>query len=272
MIEKDMQNIQKLRKKSKKLWEYFLTKLRLMRDQKKFRTEGVTLKYMLDRAPSKDLLIVFSSCTRKGIRARYNYVRTLKNVSCNKLFLLDDFAADHRGSFYLGSNMHFEEAEAVRKLIGRVREKTGAKRLIFCGSSKGGYTALNFGMEYPGSYMIVGGPQYFLGQSLVDTENTEALRHITGEINEENIAYLNRYLPEKVRNNPYVASQRIYLHYSDSEHTYDEHIRYLCGDLTGKGYHYSQDIAHYKEHGEISLYFPEFLLRSVEDILCRQSA
>ena len=61
MIEKDMQNIQKLRKKSKKLWEYFLTKLRLMRDQKKFRTEGVTLKYMLDRAPSKDLLIVFLS-------------------------------------------------------------------------------------------------------------------------------------------------------------------------------------------------------------------
>ena len=69
-----------------------------------------------------------------------------------------------------------------------------------------------------------------------------------------------------------MASQRIYLHYSDSEHTYDEHIRYLCGDLTGKGYHFSQDIAHYKEHGEISLYFPEFLLRSVEDILCRQSA
>ena len=72
MIEKDMQIIQKLRKKSKKLWEYFLTKLRLVRDQKKFRTEGVTLKYMLDRAPSKDLLIVFSSWTRKGIRARYN--------------------------------------------------------------------------------------------------------------------------------------------------------------------------------------------------------
>ena len=41
MIEKDMQNIQKLRKKSKKLWEYFLTKLRLMRDQKKDRKSVV---------------------------------------------------------------------------------------------------------------------------------------------------------------------------------------------------------------------------------------
>ena len=80
--------MQKFRKKIKKLWEYFLTKLRLARDQKKFRAEGVTIKYLLDRAPSEDLIIVFSSCTRKGIRARYNYVRTLKSVACNKLFLL----------------------------------------------------------------------------------------------------------------------------------------------------------------------------------------
>ena len=164
-----MENIQKFRKKGKKLGEYMMTKLRLLRDQKKYRSRGVTLKYMLDRVDSRDLIIVFSSCTRKGIRARYNYVRTLKEVPCNKLFLLDDFASDHRGSFYLGSNMKFEEAVVVRELIDRVREQTGAKRLIFCGSSKGGYTALNFGLDYPGSYMVVGGPQYFLGQSLLDT-------------------------------------------------------------------------------------------------------
>ena len=126
-----MENIQKFRKKGKKLGEYMMTKLRLLRDQKKYRSRGVTLKYMLDRVDSRDLIIVFSSCTRKGIRARYNYVRTLKEVPCNKLFMLDDFASDHRGSFYLGSNMKFEEAVVVRELIDRVREQTGAKRLRF---------------------------------------------------------------------------------------------------------------------------------------------
>ena len=267
-----MENIQKFRKKGKKLGEYVLTKLRLLRDQKKYRYEGVTVKYLLDRAASEDLVIVFSSCTRKGIRARYNYVRTLKGIVCNKLFILDDFAADHRGSFYLGSNMHFEEAAAVKRLIDSVREQTKAKRLIFCGSSKGGYTALNFGLEYPGSYMVVGGPQYYLGQSLLDTGNYEALKHITGRVCRERVEFLNQYLPGKVLKNAYAPSQRIYLHYSDSEHTYEEHIRDLCRDLTGKGYHYSEDVAHYKEHGEISLYFPEFLLHSVEEILCRQSA
>lgn len=81
--------------------------------------------------------------------------------------------------------MKFEEAVVVRELIDRVREQTGAKRLIFCGSSKGGYTALNFGLDYPGSYMVVGGPQYFLGQSLLDTGNIEALKHIAGQVCKE---------------------------------------------------------------------------------------
>ena len=66
-----MENIQKFRKKGKKLGEYMMTKLRLLRDQKKYRSRGVTLKYMLDRVDSRDLIIVFSSCTRKGIRARF---------------------------------------------------------------------------------------------------------------------------------------------------------------------------------------------------------
>lgn len=268
----NQERMQKFCRKVRKLWEYLVTKIRLLWKQKKFRSGQVTLKYMLERGVGEELIIVFSSCTRKGIRARYNYVRTLKNVSCNKLFLLDDFATDHRGAFYLGSNMQFEEADAVKALIDRVREKTGAKRLIFCGSSKGGYTALNFGLEYPESYMVVGGPQYFLGQSLLDTENYDALKHIVGQVCREKIEYLNQYLPKKVLQNPYTDSQRIYLHYSDSEHTYEEHIRYLRSDLAGKGYHYSEDVAHYKEHGEISLYFPEFLLHSVEEILCRPSA
>ena len=48
-----MENIQKFRKKGKKLGEYMMTKLRLLRDQKKYRSRGVTLKYMLDRVDSQ---------------------------------------------------------------------------------------------------------------------------------------------------------------------------------------------------------------------------
>lgn len=98
------------------------------------------------------------------------------------------------------------------------------------------------------------------------------MKHIAGQVCKEKVEFLNEYLPKKVAANRYAPSQRIYLHYSDSEHTYEEHIRYLRRDLAKKGYRCSEDVAHYKEHGEISLYFPEFLLHSVEEILCRQSA
>ena len=49
-----MENIQKFRKKGKKLGEYMMTKLRLLRDQKKYRSRGVTLKYMLGGFPGSD--------------------------------------------------------------------------------------------------------------------------------------------------------------------------------------------------------------------------
>lgn len=268
-----MKNIKntKIYRRYKKVKEYLLTKLRLLRYQKKFRTEGIILKYMLEKGEGEDLVVVFPSCTRKGIRARYNYVRTLKDIHCNKLFLLDDFATDHRGAFYLGTNMHFEEEDAVKRLIAEIAKQTGCTRMVFCGSSKGGYTALNFGLDYPGSRMIVGGPQYYLGQSLLDTGNMEALQHITGKICRENIETLNEYLGRKVRQNPYRDSQRIYLHYSDSEHTYDEHIRFLRRDLVEGGYRFSEEIGHYKEHGEISLYFPDFLSRRVQEVVCQPS-
>lgn len=53
---------------------------------------------MLDTVKeSQDLVVIFSACTSVGILARYNYVRTLKNFQCNKLFILDDISEDKRG-------------------------------------------------------------------------------------------------------------------------------------------------------------------------------
>lgn len=61
-----MENIQKFRKKGKKLGEYMMTKLRLLRDQKKYRSRGVTLKYMLDRVDSRDLSSFSAPAPEKG--------------------------------------------------------------------------------------------------------------------------------------------------------------------------------------------------------------
>ena len=102
-----------LSKKGKKYLEYIHTKLILQIRQKKYNSNGVSLKYMLEEANSPVLVVVFSAFTRKGLKARYNYVRTLKDIPQNKLFILDDFAKDRRGAYYIGHNMEFDEEKAT---------------------------------------------------------------------------------------------------------------------------------------------------------------
>lgn len=253
-------------KKIKKYVEFFTTKVKVLFEQKYFRHDNTVLKYMLKQNKGSDVLVVvFSACTRVGLRARYNYVRTLKGIPCNQLFILDDFSEDHRGSYYLGADMKFNEEKATKALIESIAAKTGAGKLVFCGSSKGGYAALNFGSQFEGAYVIAGGPQFFLADYLKGSP--ERLAYIIGEPTDGKKDMLNRYLYNKLINNRFIEGQKYYLHYSDKEHTYEEHIRDMVRVMQEKGYNISFDIAGYENHSDISYYFPEFLCRSIKQII-----
>lgn len=257
----------RIRKKIHKYYEFFLTKMKLLWNQKKFSSDGVVLKYMLKKNDSDCLAVVFSSCTRKGLKARYNYVRTMQAVSCNQLFILDDFAADHRGGYYIGSDMNFNEERATIALIDKVISECGAQKVIFCGSSKGGWASLNFGLQYPNAYIVCGGPQYHLGDYLVASGNELTLQHIVGTVSDEKKEMLNHYLEQKIQQDPYADTQMIYIHYSNCEHTYEEHIRDLLEELGKTQIAISQDVQEYRNHSDISLYFPDYLVKSVRTIL-----
>ena len=76
--------IDKARRVIRKYVEFIITKIRILWEQKIFRHEDVTVKYILKKKKTADtLVIVFSACTRKGLKARYNYVKTLNNLNCN---------------------------------------------------------------------------------------------------------------------------------------------------------------------------------------------
>ena len=258
----------KARRVIRKYYEYFTTKVKLVFSQKKFKNGDVTLKYILKKnSDSKDLIVVFSSCTRRGIKARYNYMRTLAKINANKLFILDDFAADKRGSYYLGKNFTFSEEETTVNLINSIINSIGTTKLICCGSSKGGYSALNFGLKYPDSFIIAGGPQYYLGQYLVGSHNTECLEHILGQVTDEKISKLDERLKENIREKKYGNKQKIYLHFSDKEHTYEEHIKDLIQELRGCGYNIDCDIADYTNHSDISYFFPDYLIKTVQKVI-----
>lgn len=253
------------KKKIKKYVEFFLTKIKILYAQRVFRFEKVNVKYMYKKVKnSKGLVIVFSACTRKGLRARYNYVKTLSGINCNRLFILDDWASDHRGSYYLGKNFQFDEEKATNALIEKFIAQQDNNKTIFCGSSKGGYAALNFGFKHKNAIIIAGGPQYHLYQYL-KAGNETALTHIMGEYSEEKALTIDNYLKNVIINNSHSNSPCIHLHYSDQEHTYTEHIADLLADLKNNNCIFDCDVAKYTNHSDISLFFPDYLKKTITE-------
>ena len=249
--------------------EYALTKIKILYAQRSFEQEGIRVKYLLKRGKNPDaLVIVFSSCTRKGIKARYNYVRTLSRLNCSRLHILDDYAKDGRASYYLGADFTFGEERAAESLIQKIIRELSPRKVIYCGSSKGGYAALDFGLQREGAYIIAGAPQYYLASYLTgDSRDNCTYRHIVGEDSPEKFEAVEYHLRDRIREGKYVDTQKIYLHYSDREHTYKEHIRYLLGDLREKGCSVTEDVRDYTSHSDISYYFPEYLIKTINRIM-----
>ena len=72
-----------------------------------------------------------AACTRVGIPARYNYIRTLDNIEVNRLYILDDEGDDQRGSYYLGQYPEFYTEKAVIELITKVTDKYTQKSISY---------------------------------------------------------------------------------------------------------------------------------------------
>ncbi|MGL6199653.1 MAG: PssE/Cps14G family polysaccharide biosynthesis glycosyltransferase [Lachnospiraceae bacterium] len=264
----------KMSVKLHKYIEYASTKVKLLFNQKKFVDGEVVINYMHEENHSNMLVIVFSSCTREGVKARYNYVRTLEKIRADKLFVLDDYGYDQRGVYYLGKNMDFFVERAVGKLLKTVIRRGGYKKVICAGSSKGGYGALNFGLKIPSSIIIIGAPQYLLGDYLMDKTNRleKTLSYITGsgynQTSDAPVEILNQHLHNKLKKYALMKNKpEIHIQYSTGEHTYKEHIQHLIDDIKRYGFSLEEEVVEYLNHSDVSLYFPDYLVRKVKEVL-----
>lgn len=221
-------------------------------------SEGQMLRYMFFPEESKILLIGFQACNDNG--ARYNYVRTVAKCQVNRLFIKDDFGVNQLGDYYLGCDGTYSVERAVFELINKFRNKIKPERLIFIGSSKGGYAALNFGLRYENADVIVAAPQYYLADYLDSDKFRKILDDILGkEVTEEKKAQLNIRLKTIIEQDKYGCSQRVFIHYSREEHTYKEHVKDLLHDLKCKDISVQEDIGNYQVHGDLKYYFPDYI-------------
>ena len=240
-------------------------KTRIKKNESVFSHNGYELKYYFEKClSSNDLLVVFSGFPGKGRPAAYNMVSTFNSLRINKLFILDNFGYQHAGSYYLGESGSF----FVRDLVLELLKEFDFAHTIFCGSSKGGYAALYFGLLKEADIILAGAPQYYIGNYLVSQkDHIPILDSIAGGHSLDEVDKYNRLLPDIISSMNSVSKTKIFLHYSEQEHTYPLHIRPLLDDLVRFDYNVECDIESYTQHDEVSMYFPQFCKREIISII-----
>lgn len=134
------------------------------------------------------------------------------------------------------------------------------------GSSKGGYSALNFSFLVPNVNVVIGAPQYYFG-SYLDKESTRVnLQYLIGDIKEEGKNRLNTRLQMRILSSQ-IKPEAVYFHYSNVEHTYEEHVKDMLQNLKSVGVKVVEDVHNYPSHGGLKDFFPGFLQNTIKIII-----
>lgn len=220
------------------------------------RTTPQGLSFLLQRHRGADTLVVsFPGCTEP---AHYNYVATLRSQPCHRLFLLDNYAENGLGNYLMRPDVAQQVLSSIQDTVRELQ----VKRLFFVGSSKGASSALFFGFQIPDVTLCIAAPQYFIGDYLWDgiVYRKNLADILQEEPTVEGIQSLNASLSNLVLHSS-IRPRCIYLHYSDVEHTYAEHVQPLIQDLRQAAVEYQVDVAHYANHADLRFFYPQYLSR-----------
>ena len=226
----------------------------------------VDVKYYFQKSYKKtdSLTIVFSAFPAMGKPPTYNFIRTLEEFDSNKLFILDDFGC--RASYYLCKNREYTIERSVIKLINSIINEHEIKTIISCGSSKGGYAALYYGIKYGFDYIISASPQYLLGDYLLKQTNSKAIvEFMSGSATEEDHTYLNEIMAKMINNT--TNKPNIFIHLGERENHYTNHVKPLLADLDRCHINYTLDLGDYSNHSDVAQFFPQILKDKIRKIL-----
>lgn len=209
---------------------------------------------------SKKLYVIFSSA---DVSSKFNYVKTFKNVTENKLFLCDEVIENtkYKCSYYYGydGNSTYEE-KIVSLIMSKAKELNLKKEnVILVGSSKGGFASLYYTYKYGFGTAIVGSPTIFLGTQHRDTLfGKKLIHHLTGKDNISGSKHLDSLILDAVdmsENKPH-----IYYHVGRGENRYSNHAIPFINkiDEENKGV-IELDLGEYASHSEVGKYFVQYI-------------
>jgi hypothetical protein len=231
------------------------------------------IKYLFKEQDGSDkLIVVFSGFPKAGSPALYNYVRSLEGFKENKLFILDEYGADlphPQGCYYLGENKDLSVECSVISLITHIAalKNINFKDIILCGSSKGGFASIYFGIKYGFGKVISGGAQVLLGNYLLKeiSVTRPVAQYIAGGTSEEDIVYMNQLIRTAIKEA--TKFPEMHIHVGKGEPHYKNHILPLITILDEKNIQPTLDLADYNSHSQLVEFFPKYLLNTLKVIL-----
>lgn len=237
----------------------------ILKSEREFKIESEPgrIKYLfLPNKKSDKLLVIFSGFPIKGKPPVYNYVRAFNNIKCNKLFILDDFGNDYRGTYYLGTNENWFLVDEITNLISYIKDRTGIKNenITLAGSSKGGFASLYYAFKDAYGSVIVGEPQIKVGDYLSETHHLGVFNNIMGEYSTEKRDKLNRALFEVMEHADGNFPNKILVVCGKNNNYYlNEHVIHLLSFLDGKDIPYQLELEDFNDHSQIGKYYPRFV-------------
>ncbi|MGG4466557.1 accessory Sec system protein Asp2 [Paenibacillus alvei] len=225
----------------------------------KIKADSGRIKYIFqENKESDDLLVIFSGFPLKGKPPVYNYISTFRNLECNKLFILDDFGNDYRGTYYLGTNEDWFLKDEITNLISHIKNKTGIKNenITLTGSSKGGFAALFYAFKDTYGSVIAGEPQILVGD-YVSKKNIGVFNNIMGEYSEEKKEKLNKTLFEVIEERGKYPSKIIVICGKENDWYLKNHIYHLTSFLDKKGVSHELVLRDFSDHSQIAKFYPE---------------
>lgn len=191
--------------------------------EKEFKTEAGSIKYLFFPKRSSDLLICFQAFPPRENPVYYN-VKGFKNLQVDRLYIADTFG--YRASYYLFENGKNTPYLLTCELIEFFLKKGNYKRVFTAGTSKGGTSAIFYGLKYNASDIFAGACQYNLGSYLSVPVHLPILKSMMGKTSNDVVDLLNSIIPNHLEQNK-SKKTLIHLVYSTKEHTYEEHTKDL---------------------------------------------
>lgn len=249
----------------------WILRIRVAAQEKKYSGNGIEVKYIFKRKQdSRRLIVVFSAFAGHEVKARYNYLRTLKHVQENQLYILDDFGYHQVGSYYLGDSCKLYEADLLTELIRKIASKCNADEIIYAGSSKGGSAALIYGFKNNADHILIGSPQYHLGEYLSENEYHEKIRDAIIGGTKYDKSWLDALVETCMKNSD--KKSVVHLMYSSKEASYERDVSCLIDDMIRNGIRLEAVDAGYESHGDTGVYFSAYLKDQLQQLMLSKSS